>query len=94
MATDYHNENRSHAPDYRTSTGGSTGWLIGLAIAALLGLIAFFSFAGSDRPTTVAPGTTGTTSEQVVPPPAATETAPATQEQVIPVPPATTAPAQ
>ncbi len=78
MATDYHNEHRTNAPDYRTSSGGSNAWLIGAAIAALLALIAFFSYAGSgDR----APApVTGTTSEQVIPPPAA-ETAPATQEQ-------------
>jgi hypothetical protein len=91
MATDYHNENRSHAPDYRTTSGGSNRWLIGAAIAALLGLIAFFSFAGSDRPATPV---TGTTSEQVVPPPAATETAPATQEQAIQPAPQPIAPAQ
>ncbi len=90
MATDYHNEHRSHAPGYRTQSSGSTGWLIGLAVAILLGLIAFFSFAGSDRPAT----TVGTTSEQVTPAPA-TESAPAAQQPVTqPVPPATTAPAQ
>lgn len=90
MATDYHNEHRSHAPDYRTQSGGSNGWLIGLAVAILLGVIAFFSFAGSDRPAI----TVGTTSEQVTPPPA-TESAPAAQQPVIqPVPPAATAPAQ
>lgn len=90
MATDYENEHRSsHAPDYRTRSGGSNGWLIGLAVAILLAMIAFFSFAGSDRPA-ITTGTTGTTSEQVIVPPV-TESAPATQEQV--VPPATTAPA-
>ena len=90
MATDYQNEHRSHAPDYRTKSGGSNGWLIGLAIAILLAMIAFFSFAGSDRPAV----TVGTTSEQVTPPPAAQGT-PATQQPVIqPIPPATTAPAQ
>lgn len=91
MATDYQNEHRSsHAPDYRTRSGGSNGWLIGLAVAILLAMIAFFSFAGSDRPA-ITTGATGTTSEQVTVPPA-TETAPAAQEQT--VPPATTAPAQ
>lgn len=93
MATDYQNEHRSHAPDYRTRSGGSNGWLIGLAVAILLAMIAFFSFAGSDRPA-ITTGATGTTSEQVIVPPV-TETAPAAQEQAIqPAPPATTAPAQ
>ena len=86
MATDYQNEHRpSHAPDYRTRSGGSNGWLIGLAVAILLAIIAFFSFAGTDRPAV----TTGTTSEQVAAPPA-THSAPATQEQAVPAP----APAQ
>jgi len=90
MATDYQNEHRSHASDYRTQSGGSNGWLIGLAVAILLAMIAFFSFAGSDRPAI----TVGTTSEQVTPPPAV-ESVPATQQPVIqPIPPATTAPAQ
>ncbi|WP_108880423.1 hypothetical protein [Anderseniella sp. Alg231-50] len=92
MATDYQNEHRSsHAPDYRTRSGGSNGWLIGLAVAILLAMIAFFSFAGSDRPAITTGATTGTTSEQVIVPPA-TESAPAAQEQA--APPATTAPAQ
>jgi len=91
MATDYQNEHRSsHAPDYRTRSGGSNGWLIGLAVAILLAMIAFFSFAGSDRPAI----TTGTTSEQVIVPPA-TESAPAAQEQAVPpAAPAPAAPAQ
>ncbi len=90
MATDYQNEHRSQAPEHRTHTGGSNGWLIGLAVAVVLAMIAFFSFAGSDRPAV----TVGTTSEQVTPPPAA-ENQSATQEPVIqPIPPATTAPAQ
>ena len=90
MATDYQNQHRSHAPDYRTRSGGSNSWLIGLAIAILIAMIAFFSMAGSDRPAI----TVGTTSEQVTPP-AATETTPAAQQPVIqPIPPATTAPAQ
>ncbi len=90
MATDYQNEHRSHATDYRTRSGGSNGWLIGLAVAILLAMIAFFSFAGSDRPAI----TVGTTSEQVSPPPA-TESTPATQQPVIqPIPPATSAPSQ
>ncbi len=90
MATDYHNENRSHAPDYRTRSGGSNGWLIGLAVAIVLAMIAFFSFSGSDRPAL----TVGTTSEQVTVP-SVSQQAPAAQEQAVrPVPPATTAPAQ
>lgn len=92
MATDYHNENRSHAPDYRTTSGGSSGWLIGLAIAALIGLVGIFLFTGPST-TTTGPAT-GTTTEQVMPPPPGSESAPATQEQAVPVPPATTAPAQ
>lgn len=72
MASDYHDQARlhaharpqSHAPDYRTGTGTSNGWLIGLAVAAMLGLIAFFSWTGGEAP---APGTAST---QVTPQPA------------------------
>ncbi|MGB7206564.1 MAG: hypothetical protein WBD37_13925 [Anderseniella sp.] len=74
MATDYHNESRSHAPDYRTTSGGSSSWLVGLVIAALIGLIGIFLFTGPNT-TTTGPAT-GTTTEQVVPVPPAT-TAPA-----------------
>lgn len=90
MATDYHNQTRSPAPDYRTRSGGSNGWLIGLAVAIVLAMIAFFSFSGSERPAL----TVGTTSEQVTLPPV-TDNPPAAQEQVVPpASPATTAPAQ
>lgn len=69
MATDYHNEYRSHPPDYRTQSGSSNAWLLALAAAALLGLLAFFSFTGAERPaTTTAPA--GTTSTDVTPQPA------------------------
>jgi hypothetical protein len=90
MATDYHNQTRSPAPDYRTRSGGSNGWLIGLAVAIVLAMIAFFSFSGSERPAL----TVGTTGEQVTLPPV-THNPPAAQEQVVPpASPATTAPAQ
>jgi len=90
MATDYHNQTRSPAPDYRTRSGGSNGWLIGLAVAIVLAMIAFFSFSGSERPAL----TVGTTSEQVTLPPV-TDNPPAAQEQVVPpASPVTTAPAQ
>jgi hypothetical protein len=52
MATDYHNGHRSHPPDYRTQSGSSNGWLLVLATAALVGLLAFFSFTGAQRPVT------------------------------------------
>lgn len=73
MASDYddrarpyaHARPQSHAPDYRrTGTGTSNGWLIGLAVAAMLGLLTFFSWTGGEAP---APGTSTT---QVTPQPA------------------------
>ena len=76
MATDYQNEYRSHAPDYRTRSGSSNGWMLALAAAALLGLLAFFSWSGAERPaTSTAPA--GATSTQVTPQPAPTPQAPA-----------------
>jgi hypothetical protein len=64
MAFDYRHQTSSPPPDYRTNTGSSNGWLIGLTVIALLGLLAFFSFSGTEQP---APGTTTT---QVTPQPA------------------------
>ncbi len=71
MATDYRHQTSTHAPDYRTNTGSSNGWLIGLAVIALLGLLVFLSFPGAERP---APGTATT---QVAPQPAPAPSQPA-----------------
>ena len=72
MATDYRNQvhAHSHAPDYRTHTGSSNGWLLALAAAALLGLLAFVSWTGGDRPVISTSTPAGTTSTQVTPQPA------------------------
>ena len=72
MATDYRNQvhAHSHAPDYITHTGSSNGWLLALAAAALLGLLAFFLWTGGDRPVISTSTPAGTTSTQVTPQPA------------------------
>jgi hypothetical protein len=53
MAADYHDESRSHPPEYRTRSGSSNSWLLALAAAALLGLLAFFTFSGAEQPDTL-----------------------------------------
>ncbi len=69
MAADYHNEYRSHPPEYRTRSGSSNSWMLALVAAALIGLLAFFTFSGSEQPARVSTAPGGVTSTGVAPQP-------------------------